>query len=433
MEQQLKNIAIAAKRLLLLTAEDRSNYLSQFAILLKKHTPLLLEANQKDLSTAGSSLTPSLLGRLKLDEDKITQLADGISSLASRKDPLSQIISSTLLDDGLILNKVSTPIGVLAVVFESRPDVIPQILSLALRTGNAVILKGGKEAIHSNRTFIELIKTLNHTNPHFPADWATLLETREEFGSLLDFPQYIDLVIPRGSNALVKSIMERSRIPVMGHADGVCHLYLDSSYLKAPLDTKKAIEIIIDSKIQYPTACNALETLLIDHNIAKEFIEEFYPIAKSLGVQVLGCNLTKKFIPDCSSVIDWSTEYGDNRLAVKITSSVEEAISHINTFGSHHTDTILAEDDEVIKRFMLAVDSACVFSNCSTRFSDGYRFGFGAEVGISTGKLHARGPVGVEGLLSYKYLLRGSGQKVAEYVGATAKQFLHKSVELKES
>ena len=197
---------------------------------------------------------------------------------------------------------------------------------------------------------------------------------------------------------------------MMGHADGVCHLYLDSSYLETPADTKNAIEIIIDSKMQYPTACNALETLLVDQKIADTFINEFYPVASKSKIQILGCDLTRKLIPDCMAVTEWSTEYGDNRLAIKITPSIEEAINHINSFGSHHTDVILSKDNELRNRFMLAIDSASVFANCSTRFSDGYRFGFGAEVGISTQKLHARGPMGLRELTSSKWLVRGNGQ-----------------------
>jgi glutamate-5-semialdehyde dehydrogenase len=313
----------------------------------------------------------------------------------------------------------------IGIVFESRPDVIPQILSLILKSGNAVVLKGGREAVYSNNAFMKLVGDLNQRCAYLPEGWAALLDSREAVQAMLNYPQYVDLIIPRGSNQLVQSIMAATKIPVLGHADGVCHLYVHAS-----ANLKQATALAIDAKIQYPAACNALETLLVDEAIAAEFLPTFAEGARQANVVLRGCDQSQSILPDLEAATeaDWRTEYGDLTLAVKVVSSLETAIAHINQFGSHHTDAIVAQDTAALERFMNAVDSACVFANASTRFADGFRFGLGAEIGISTAKTHARGPVGLEGLVIYKYKLRGNGQVVADYTGVNAKPFLHEAL-----
>ena len=343
-------------------------------------------------------------------------------------DPVGAIASRVQLDDGLVLERVSVPLGVIGIIFESRPDVIPQILSLILKSGNAVVLKGGKEAYHTNHAFMTLVEKLNNVCPVLPAAWAQLIDSREAVREMLAYPQYVDLVIPRGSNQLVQSVMAATQIPVLGHADGVCHLYVHPS-----ASIEKAIPLIVDAKIQYPAACNALETLLVDSEVAGRFFPAFQHAAAAANLQLIGCEQTRTFIPEAqpASDDDWHTEYGDLRLSVKVVSGMDAAIAHINSYGSHHTDGILAADPAAIEIFLNAVDSASVFANASTRFADGFRYGLGAEIGISTAKTHARGPVGLEGLVIYKYKLRGTGQIVADYVGPDAKSFQHKTLPLR--
>ena len=407
-----------------LTIEQKNTALEKFAHIIETHADFLLRENQKDIEKAeAEGLSQVLYQRLKLDSGKIKQLVQGIRDLIKLSDPAGQVLSTTQLDEGLILEKVSVPLGVIGIIFESRPDVIPQILSLILKSGNAVVMKGGREAFHSNAAFMQLVTQLNHSCPFLPAHWAHLLESREAVHEMLNYPQYIDLVIPRGSNQLVQSIMAATKIPVLGHADGICHIYVHAS-----ANLTQAIPLIIDAKIQYPAACNALETLLIDEAIAKPFLPVFAAAAEKAGITLKGCNRTQQQLSQIEPATeeDWRTEYGDLTLAVKIVNSAQEAIEHINHYGSHHTDAILAEDAPVIAWFFNTVDSASVFANASTRFADGFRFGLGAEIGISTAKTHARGPVGLEGLVIYKYQLWGSGQIVADYAGENAKPFLHR-------
>lgn len=408
------------------STQQKNLALETFAQIIEKNTDFLLTENQKDITQAEQyGLTQSLYQRLKLDKGKLTQIVQGIRDLAKLPDPAGQILSTTLLDDGLVLEKVSVSLGVIGIIFESRPDVIPQVLSLILKSGNSVVMKGGKEAKYSNAAFMQLVSQLNKECDFLPAHWATLLESREAVHEMLNYPQYIDLVIPRGSNQLVQSIMAATKIPVLGHADGVCHLYVHSS-----ADLQKAIPLIIDAKTQYPAACNALETLLIDETIANSFLPELAKAAQKAQITLRGCEHTQRIWPDTepATEADWKAEYGDLTLAVKIVPSVESAMSHINYYGSHHTDAILAQDSQILAEFLNTVDSACVFANASTRFADGFRFGLGAEVGISTAKTHARGPVGLEGLVIYKYKLRGDGHIVADYTGEQAKPFLHKKL-----
>jgi glutamate-5-semialdehyde dehydrogenase len=421
MKEILSNVRDAARKLALLSPGSRNTFLECFAEKINLNRELLLNANQLDLKKNGANLSSVLLSRLKLDDVKLNQIIDGIRDVVKLPDPIGKLLAKTELDTGLILDKVSVPIGVLAIIFESRPDVIPQILSLALKSGNGVVLKGGSEATETNQAFIKIVREVENKLSDFPSGWATLIEGRESVFEVLNYPEYIDLVIPRGSNALVKSIMEKSQIPVMGHSDGICHVYVHRS-----AEPKEALRIILDSKAQYPAVCNATETVLIDQVIAKTFLPELVILANENKIELLGCKNCQMFDPKISAVENWSTEYGDLRMAIKIVEGPKEAVEHINLYSSHHTDVILANDQEIIESFLQQVDSASVFANCSSRFSDGYRYGFGAEVGVSTGKLHARGPVGLEGLLTYKYIMRGSGQVVKDYVGKEAKKFTHR-------
>ena len=420
--QELAEIRAAGQMAAVVDAETRSAALRRLAELLEQRSGELLAANRRDLAEQEGKIDEMLFQRLQLDQSKMDSLVDGVRSLADARDPVGQVLSRTLLDTGLMLEKTAVPIGVIGVVFESRPDVIPQILSLVLRSGNVAILKGGREALNSNRAFMRLIETLNGEFPALPSLWATLLESREQIRAILDYPEYVDLVIPRGSNELVRSIQDSTRIPVLGHAAGVCHVYVHAS-----ADIEQAVRIAIDSKAQYPSACNALETLLIDRACAKPFLSAFAVAAEGVGIRLRGCDATRVHLPQIASAsdVDWRSEYGDLTLAVRVVDGMDAAIEHINRYGSGHTDAILTTDGQAGESFLDRVDSASVFVNASTRFADGYRYALGAEVGISTNKTHARGPVGVEGLMIYKYRLRGSGQIVAHYSGADARPFRH--------
>lgn len=427
-EALLKRVRQSSYSLPLLSTKQKNNALKNFSTSIKKNFYFLLGENEKDLKAQKGKISEPLYQRLKLDRGKLVQLVEGIEDVISLPDPVGRVLMRTKLDKNLILEKTAVPIGVLGIVFESRPDVIPQILSLALKSGNAAILKGGKEAFYSNRAFMALVKKLNQTSPYLPSDWVWCLETREAFRAILNYPQYVDLVIPRGSYGLVKSIMESTKIPVLGHSEGICHLYVHSS-----ADLNQAIQVVIDSKVQYPAACNALETLLVDKKIAKRFLPLFFNESQKRGIGLKGCPETRKvlrFVKPAAQE-DWSTEYGDLRLSVRVVPGIKEAMVHINHYGSHHTDGILAENRFAQNLFFKGVDSASVFSNVSTRFADGFRFGLGGEVGISTAKIHCRGPVGLEGLSIYKYELRGKGHLVSNYIGEYAKPFLHQSMKIK--
>jgi glutamate-5-semialdehyde dehydrogenase len=394
--------------------------LSALADAITTHTPYLLAENAKDYEEHASTLPPSLAQRLSLTEEKIGTLVVGLRDLAAKPDPLGRVLARTELDEGLVLAKVSVPLGVFCVIFESRPDVFYQVLGLALRTGNGVILKGGREATHSNRAMCRVAREALR-QAGYPDEWFLLIEGRDSVEELLRYDDLIDLVIPRGSNEFVRHIQERSRIPVLGHAAGVCHLYVHAS-----ADMAQAIQVIVDAKTQYPAACNAVETILVDASIADTFLPPLHQALLEAGVRIKGCRESCEITGTSDTVKDteWSLEYGDLILAIRIVPSLDEAIDHINRFGSHHTDGILAQDQAACEHFTSAVDSASVFANCSTRFADGYRFGLGAEIGIGTGKLHARGPVGMEGLLTYKYILRGDGHIVATYSGENARRLL---------
>jgi glutamate-5-semialdehyde dehydrogenase len=388
----------------------------------------ILEANKLDLQAAAKAGLPdALIARLKLSGEKIDAMALGVRSVARLSDPVGRTLQSTELDKNLILYKVSTSIGVIGFIFESRPDVVAQIASLSLKSGNSVVLKGGSEALHSNRVLCEVIEKAS-AESGIPKGWIQLLESRRDVEEMLSMNGLIDLIIPRGSKQLVEHIQKNSRIPVLGHAEGICHAFVDRD-----ADLKKAVKVCHDAKVQYPAVCNAIETLLVDGNIAKEFLPEIARDYEKAGVELRVDEKSRKILKDFNTKkaveADWTTEYNDLIISIKVVSGVDEAIEHINTFGSHHTDAIITENKKTARKFLQNVDSSSVMHNCSTRFADGYRYGLGAEVGISTGKFHARGPVGLEGLTSYKYILEGDGQEVKDYLGGKARKYTHRKLE----
>lgn len=384
----------------------------------------IFAANRQDLKESTDAGLPGpLLKRLNFDADKLHDVTEGLRDLSKIDDPAGRILAKTELSPGLVLHKVMCPIGVIGVVFESRPDALVQIVSLCLKSGNTCLLKGGAEALHTNRKLTEIMCDTAY-QLGIPEGFATLLEKREDVGEMLSCDKYINLIIPRGSNEFVQYIMNHTRIPVMGHSDGICHTYVDAS-----ADQEMAVPVLVDAKTQYVSACNATETVLVNAAIAQEFLPKLYDAFKAAGVTMYGDEAVCAII-DVNPATEntFKTEYLDYAVSIKIVQDVKEAIQHINTYGSGHTDAILATDAAVAEEFLNWVDSADVFWNCSTRFSDGFRFGFGAEVGISTGKLTARGPVGLDGLMSYKYKLYGSGQTVTDF--ATGKRaFTHKKLQ----
>ncbi|HXG64078.1 MAG TPA: glutamate-5-semialdehyde dehydrogenase [Blastocatellia bacterium] len=427
-----KKAKAASGALARFSTEEKNHALRNIARRLNERAEEILAANRQDLDAArplveSGRMAESLYRRLKLDEAKLRDMISGIEQVAALADPVGGITLATELDEGLRLYRVNCPIGVVGVIFESRPDALTQIASLCLKSANAVLLKGGREAENSNRVLFATAQSAA-VEAGVPAEAMTLLESREDVRALLEAEGYVDLIIPRGSNALVSFVQENTNIPVLGHAEGICHVYVDRA-----ADLEKALEITLDAKAQYPAACNAIETLLVHAAVAREFLPRVIAALQSKGVEVR-CDdraMREYGIVDVKQATqeDWSTEYSDLILAVKVVDSLEEAIEHINTYGSRHTDAIITEDDSAWERFFAEVDSAGVYLNASTRFADGYRYGFGAEVGISTGKLHPRGPVGLEGLVTYKYKLVGSGQTVAMYSGSNARKFTHRVID----
>ena len=422
----------AAGRLALLSDEKRKSTLLAIADALEENSRQILDANEKDCATAeklvsAGELTLPLFSRLRIKDRSIIEMAARVREVANLADPLGKRLAVTELDEDLILEKESCPLGVIAVVFESRPDVIPQVASLALKSGNAVLLKGGAEAINTNERIVAIWKATLGKFPEIPQESIHLLQSRADVMDLLNLHGEIDLLIPRGSKSFVAFMAQKSRIPVLGHGEGICHVYVDRG---AGLD--KAVRIVFDSKVQYPAACNSVETLLVHKDVAAAFLPRVFAALKSANVEVRGCARSRDVLSDDCVVSaqdeDWSTEYSDLILAVKIVDSLELGLEHIQNFGSKHTECIVTEDPAAADRFLQEVDAAGVFHNVSTRFADGYRYGLGAEVGISNGKLHARGPMGIEGLTTYKYKLRGNGHVVAEYSDGV-RHFKHKRLE----
>ncbi len=407
-----------------LSQELKNEALAQISRELKKRSGEIVRANRKDTERSVQAGLPSpLLKRLKFDERKIVSVCEGIESLINLPDPVGKTIHARELDKGLELYQVTCPIGVIGMIFESRPDALVQIATLCLKSGNGVILKGGSEASETNKVLTDIIHTAS-VDAGLPEGWISLAETREDVMEMLELEDSIDLLIPRGSNSFVKFIMKNTSIPVLGHADGICHLYVDRN-----ADIPMAVDLTDDSKTQYVAVCNAVETLLVDSGIAGDFLPALKKRMDEKHVELRGCSRTKEIIEVKDAVEeDWSTEYLDYILSIKVVDSLEEAITHINTYGSGHTDGIVTSDRGKALTFMDLVDSADVFWNASTRFADGFRFGLGAEVGISTNKIHARGPVGLEGLVIYKWRLMGNGQKVSDYSGENGRSFTHKEL-----
>ena len=393
-----------------LSEETRNNALEAIAKALNENKAGIFAANEKDMEAAKeSSLAQPIINRLKFDQQKLSTCITGIHDLIDLEDPLFRELLKRELDKDLVLTKTNCPIGVIGVIFESRPDALVQIASLCIKSGNCIILKGGSEAALTNKALFDVIYDAA-VSAGLPENFAVLIEDRTQIDELLKCHEYVDLLIPRGSNQFVQYIMNNSKIPVMGHADGICHIYVDGA-----ASLEKAVPIIIDSKTQYVAACNTAETLLVHKDIADLLIPL---LADTSGDRIrYRCDERSMGLIDCEPATDedFRTEYLDYILSIKVVDDIDEAINHINTYGSHHTDCIITEDKDSAEKFMSLVDSAGVYQNCSTRFADGFRYGFGAEVGISTGKLHARGPVGLDGLVTYKYKLIGDGQIVADY------------------
>ena len=404
------------------TADRRNDALRAIATALRAHQPELTQANRLDLDAAeAADLPKALRKRLVLDDAKLAGVVDGLESLAALPDPIGHILTRTELADGLELTRVSCPIGVIGIIFEARPDALVQISALCLKSGNAVLLKGGSEALHTNRALARVIADAT-AEAGLPDHWLQLLESRSEVTEMLALDHFIDLIIPRGSNAFVQYIQQHTTIPVLGHSAGICHLYID-----AEADAAMAAKVAVDAKTQYPSACNAIETILVHRDAAPALLPRVAKALADANVEVRACERCRAILPDLvpASPEDWDTEYLDLVVSVKIVDSLQEAIDHINLHGSNHTDAIVTENADNAAIFQRLVDSADVYWNASTRFADGFRYGLGAEVGISTSKIHARGPVGLEGLTIYKWLLKGHGDIVADFANGTRK-FTHR-------
>jgi glutamate-5-semialdehyde dehydrogenase len=422
-ETKVGEAQTAALELAKLSDSERSAALHDVADAIERERETILAANETDVEAAEERLeageySRALVDRLELSASKLESIAEMVRSVAEQTDPLGKTLTSRRLDEGLELYKVSVPIGVIGTVFESRPDALVQIAALSLKSGNAVILKGGSEASHSNRALFEVIRA---ATADAPGGWAQLIEAREDVKTMLGMDDAIDLLMPRGSSEFVSYIQDNTSIPVLGHTEGVCHVFVD-----AAADLSMAEEIAYDAKVQYPAVCNAVETLLVHEDVAETFLPAMVERYREAGVELRGDERTRAVVDvDAATDADWSTEYGDLTLSIRVVDSLQGAVDHVNTYGSKHTDSIVTEESQRASTFMRSIDSASVFHNASTRFSDGYRYGLGAEVGISTGKIHARGPVGLEGLTTYKWHLEGNGQVVGTYAGEDAKPFLH--------
>ena len=429
LRETLQAARVAARRLALLSGPERSALLTDLAAALSEPAAkqAIFAANAADMALAreeekAGRLGPALVKRLSLDERKLATTVDGLGQLARMPELVGRTLAHRILDHGLILQQMRTPLGLLAVVFEARPDALVQITSLAWKSGNAVALKGGREATQSNRALTAVAHAVLAKHDIDPCAMV-LLEDRAEVDSLLGMDDLVEMVIARGSSQFIRHVKSSTRIPVMAHAEGICHVYLHAS-----ADPAMAARVLVDSKCSYPAACNAVETLLWDAG-ADAALDACVKALEEKKVELRGCAETRKRHPQLQPATDedWSTEYGDLVLSIRQVSGIGEALDHIARYGSRHTDTILAQDAEAAARFLSEVDSACVFHNAGTRFSDGYRFGLGAEVGISTDKLHARGPVGVEGLLTYRWLLHGRGQCTTDY-SPEGRHYIHKDL-----
>jgi glutamate-5-semialdehyde dehydrogenase len=440
----------AARRLMVLSEEQRNAALEAMAAALESASGELLRANAEDLKSASElqksgEIAASTVERLKLNEAKLTEMAQQVRAVRALPDPLGRVLLATQLDDadpdpasaktmkpareshGLTMQRLSVPIGVLAVIFEARPDAVTQIASLALKSGNAVILKPGKEVEHTAAALVRVIRAAI-ASAGIEADTVSMVRGRAEAQTLLAEHKLVDLVIPRGARALVEYVQANTRIPVLGHAEGVCHIYVDRD-----ADEAMALRVIEDAKLDYPAACNAVETVLVHESVAKKFVPRLVKRLHKRGVVVHACEPSREILltaefGEMPGIFDWHTEYGAPEISVGIVRSLDAAIAHIHAHGSSHTEAIITRDEAVAERFLHEVDAASVMLNASTRFADGFRYGFGAEVGVSTSKFHARGPVGLEGLTTYKYVLRGAGHIAGEYRGNSARAFTHRAL-----
>lgn len=421
----------ASIELAALSTKDKNKALKAIAASLEKNKGKILEANKKDVKNNEGKIPKALLDRLKLDESKLGEIVAGVEAVEKQPDLVGKTLSAIELDKGLELFQVSSPIGVICAIFESRPDALVQISTLCFKAGNSVILKGGSEAKESNEILAEIIRNALESSG-ITKECILLIETREEVKEVLALDDLIDLIIPRGSNQFVKYIQDNTRIPVLGHSSGICHIYVDEN-----ADLDKAVDICIDAKVQYAAVCNAMETMLVNATIANEFLPTIGKKLNEKKVEIFCDSRAKEILAeagiDCRDATEesWKTEYNDLKLNVKIVDSLDEAIAHINKYSSKHTDAIVTENKQNAIRFINKVDSSSIMWNASTRFSDGYRYGKGSEIGINTGKTHARGPAGMEALVTYKYILVGKNHKVSDYVGRGAGKFSHKKLNKK--
>ena len=435
---EVKKMKLVAPLVAAMSNEARCKALSIVAERLVEKKESIFAENKKDLEAAAENgVKEAIVKRLKFNEDKLRDVVAGIKQLTELDDPIGKITLDRELDENLRLTRITVPIGVIGVIFEARPDALIQISSLCIRSGNCPVLKGGKETTYTNRILFSIIYEAV-LEAGFPEGCMLACEQHNEIDELLKCDGLVDLLIPRGSNSFVRYIMDNTHIPVMGHADGLCHIYVDKD-----ADFEKAIPIIVDAKIQYTAACNAVETLLIHRDIANDFIPKLAAALAKNGVKLRGTKEVTDIVDSCKNTLeadanatslDYETieenefkEYLALIVSAKLVSDVSEAVNHINLHGSHHTDSIITENEETADTFIRLVDSAGVYQNCSTRFADGFRYGFGAEVGISTSKIHARGPVGLDGLVTYKYKLVGNGQTVGDYAEGR-KQFHFKDI-----
>ena len=420
---------LAAPELAAASIEKRNKALDLIAKALEENKEEVFAANKVDLENADkNNIAAAIKKRLKYDEVKMRDSIAGLKQLEGLVDPVGKVLLSRELDEGLVLQRISVPIGVIGVIFEARPDAMVQVASLCIKSGNCAILKGGKETANTNKVLFEIIKK-SAIEAGLPEGCLLQAEQHNEIDELLACDQDVDLLIPRGSNNFVRYIMEHTKIPVMGHSSGICHIYVDEK-----ADQELAVPVIVDAKIQYPAACNAVETVLVNRSIAEEFLPKLAKGLDGAGVKLRGTKEAADIVASKTGLNveimqedAFAKEYNDLIISLKVVSDVNEAVKHINYFGSHHTDCIITEDNASAAYFAQMVDSAGVYQNVSTRFADGFRYGFGAEVGISTGKLHARGPVGLDGLVTYKYTLKGNGQIVGDYATGK-KQFHHKDI-----
>lgn len=420
---------LAAPELAAASIEKRNKALDLIAKALEENKEEVFAANKIDLENADkNNIAAAIKKRLKYDEVKMRDSIAGLKQLEGLVDPVGKVLLSRELDEGLVLQRISVPIGVIGVIFEARPDAMVQVASLCIKSGNCAILKGGKETANTNKVLFEIIKK-SAIEAGLPEGCLLQAEQHNEIDELLACDQDVDLLIPRGSNNFVRYIMEHTKIPVMGHSSGICHIYVDEK-----ADQELAVPVVVDAKIQYPAACNAVETVLVNRAIAEEFLPKLAKGLDGAGVKLRGTKEAADIVAaktglnvEIMQEDAFAKEYNDLIISLKVVSDVKEAVKHINYFGSHHTDCIITEDNASAAYFAQMVDSAGVYQNVSTRFADGFRYGFGAEVGISTGKLHARGPVGLDGLVTYKYTLKGNGQIVGDYATGK-KQFHHKDI-----